>query len=97
MHRMPVFETGGLAHSWVGSYDITPDWNPVLGPVPGVEGLLMAYGFSGHGFKLSPMVGKLLAQSVLGMESDVDIRPYRATRYAEGDLLTGAYGAGSLS
>lgn len=97
MHRMPVFETGGLAHSWVGPYDITPDWNPVLGSVPGVEGLLMAFGFSGHGFKLSPMVGKVLAQTALGIEPDLDISPYRVTRYAEGEPLTGAYGAGSLS
>ena len=57
----------------------------------------MAFGFSGHGFKLSPMVGKVLAQSALGMEPDLDIGPYRITRYAEGEPLTGAYGAGSLS
>ncbi len=69
----------------------------MLGPVPGLDGLTIAYGFSGHGFKLAPTVGKVLAQSVLGMETDVDITPYRLGRFAEGELLTGAYGIGSIS
>ncbi len=96
-HRMPSFANGVMTASWTGPYDITPDWNPVLGPVPGLEGLTIAYGFSGHGFKLAPAVGKVLAQSVLGMETDVDITPYRLGRFAEGELLTGTYGIGSIS
>jgi hypothetical protein len=44
MHRMPAFESAGLAASWTGVYDVTPDWNPVLGPVDGVPGLHLAYG-----------------------------------------------------
>lgn len=96
-HRMPSFADGEFTGSWTGPYDITPDWNPVLGPVPGFEGLYLAYGFSGHGFKLAPAVGRMLAQSALGMATDVDIVPYRVTRFAEGDLLTGAYGVGSIS
>ncbi len=51
----------------------------------------------GHGFNLAPAVGKVLAQSVLGIETDVDITPYRLARFAEGELLTGAYGIGSIS
>ena len=52
--RFPSFETAGLASSWTGVYDVTPDWNPVLGRIPEVPGLVVAYGFSGHGFKLAP-------------------------------------------
>ena len=96
-HRMPSFAGAELTASWTGPYDITPDWNPVLGPVPGVDGLYVAYGFSGHGFKLAPAVGRVLAQSVLGLVPDVDIAPYRLGRFAEGKLLTGAYGIGSIS
>ena len=48
-HRVPAFEDAGLAASWTGVYDVTPDWNPVLGPIDGVPGLQVAYGFSGHG------------------------------------------------
>jgi len=96
-HRMGSFAEAALTASWVGAYDITPDWNPVLGPVSEVAGLHLAFGFSGHGFKLAPAVGLVLAQTALGQNPDVDITPYRLGRFAEGDLLTGAYGVGSIS
>jgi len=48
--RFPAYEAAGLASSWTGVYDVTPDWNPVLGRLPGVSGLVMGFGFSGHGF-----------------------------------------------
>ncbi|MBK7331253.1 MAG: FAD-binding oxidoreductase [Betaproteobacteria bacterium] len=89
MHRMPAFESAGLAASWTGVYDVTPDWNPVLGPVDGVPGLHLAYGFSGHGFKLSPIVGRLVAQAALGHAPDFPLAPYALSRFAEHRLLTG--------
>ncbi len=97
MHRMPAFESAGLAASWTGVYDVTPDWNPVLGPVDGVPGLHLAYGFSGHGFKLSPIVGRLVAQAALGHAPDFPLAPYALSRFAEHRLLTGRYGAGAVS
>lgn len=96
-HRMPAFAEAGLAASWTGVYDVTPDWNPVLGPLPGVPGLQVAYGFSGHGFKLSPVVGRLLAQSALGLPTDVPLAPYALDRFASGQLLAGRYGTGAVS
>ena len=96
-HRMASFAEAALTASWVGAYDITPDWNPVLGPVPEVSGLHLAFGFSGHGFKLAPAVGLVLAQTALGQAADVDITPYRLGRFADGKLLVGAYGVGSIS
>jgi glycine/D-amino acid oxidase-like deaminating enzyme len=95
--RMPAFAEGRLVRSWSGLYDTTPDWNPVLGPVPGIDGLQVAFGFSGHGFKLAPMIGRMLAQSMLGLPPDLPLHPYRLTRYAEGEPLVGAYGAGAVS
>ena len=96
-NRMPDFAEGQLVDSWTGPYDIPPDWNPVLGPVDGIEGFYLAYGFSGHGFKLAPMLGKVLAQDILGQDTDVHIGAYGLGRFAEGKLLTGAYGIGSIS
>jgi sarcosine oxidase subunit beta len=96
-HRMPAFEEAGLAASWTGVYDVTPDWNPVLGPLPGVAGLHVAYGFSGHGFKLAPVVGRLVAQAALGLPQDLPLAPYSFDRFAGGRLLTGRYGAGAVS
>jgi glycine/D-amino acid oxidase-like deaminating enzyme len=95
--RMPAFAAGRLVRSWSGLYDTTPDWNPVLGKVPGIDGLQVAFGFSGHGFKLSPMLGRMLAQSLLGLTTDLPIQPYRMTRYAEGEPMVGAYGVGAVS
>jgi glycine/D-amino acid oxidase-like deaminating enzyme len=95
--RFPSFETAGLASSWTGVYDVTPDWNPVLGILPGVEGLIMGFGFSGHGFKLSPAVGKVLAQAAMGLRTDVSLAPYSIERFASGSLLLGKYGAGAVS
>ncbi len=95
--RLPCCAAAGLASSWTGLYDVTPDWNPVLGPVPGFTGLTVAFGFSGHGFKLSPVVGRLLAQSALGLPTEISLWPYRWQRFEEGKLLTGAYGGGAVS
>lgn len=47
--RFPAYESAGLASSWTGVYDVTPDWNPVLGPLPGIDGLVVGFGFAGHG------------------------------------------------
>lgn len=95
--RFPAYGEGQLASSWTGVYDVTPDWNPVLGKLPGVTGLLVGFGFSGHGFKLSPAVGKVLAQTALGLDADVSLLPYRFERFAQGELLVGKYGAGAVS
>ena len=95
--RFPSFENAGLASAWTGVYDVTPDWNPVLGRLPDVPGLIVAYGFSGHGFKLSPAVGRVLAQEALGLPTDVSLAPYAHERFRNGRLLSGRYGAGAVS
>ena len=95
--RFPAYEAAGLASSWTGVYDVTPDWNPVLGRLPGIDGLVMGFGFSGHGFKLSPTVGRVLAQEALGLPTDVSLAPYSIERFSKGDLLVGKYGSGAVS
>jgi sarcosine oxidase, subunit beta len=95
--RFPAYETAGLASSWTGVYDVTPDWNPVLGPIGDIEGLVAGFGFSGHGFKLSPGIGKILAQHALGLPTDVSLAPYALERFASGALLVGKYGSGAVS
>ena len=95
--RFPAYEAAGLASSWTGVYDVTPDWNPVLGRLPGISGLVMGFGFSGHGFKLSPTVGRVLAQEALGLPTDVSLAPYSIERFSKGDLLVGKYGSGAVS
>jgi len=58
-----------LARGWAGLEAFAPDDLPMIGPVPGVEDLVVATGFSGHGFALSPAVGDHLARLALGRET----------------------------
>jgi sarcosine oxidase subunit beta len=95
--RFPSYASAGLAASWTGVYDVTPDWNPVLGALPEVPGLVVGFGFSGHGFKLSPAVGRVLAQTALGLPTDVPLAPYALERFRSGRLLSGRYGSGAVS
>jgi sarcosine oxidase subunit beta len=62
----PVVAEAKLARAWAGLEGFTPDDLPVLGPVPGLSGVLVAAGFSGHGFALAPVVGDILARLALG-------------------------------
>ena len=72
----------GLVRGWAGLEAFTPDDLPVLGPVPGIDGLLVAAGFSGHGFALSPAVGDVLARLALGQDARADLwRGLRLERF----------------
>ena len=62
----PPLDELALVRGWAGIEAFTPDDLPLLGPVPGIGGLLLAAGFSGHGFALAPGVGEILARLALG-------------------------------
>ena len=64
----PPLAARSVARSWAGIEAFTPDDLPVLGPVAGLDGLLVAAGFSGHGFALVPTVGDVLARLALGLD-----------------------------
>ena len=90
--RMPAMSQGFFRGGWSGLFTVTPDWHPILDRVEGIQGLYCAVGFSGHGFKLSPMVGVAMAELILeGAAKTVDIRPLRMSRFKEGDLLRSRY------
>ena len=90
--RVPGMAESYYRGGWSGLFTTTPDWHPILDAVPGVAGLYCAIGFSGHGFKLSPAVGKAMAElATEGRTRDVDLTPLRFGRFAEGDLLESSY------
>ena len=95
-NRIPSFGDAQLVSSWTGPYDIPPDWNPIVGSVPGYEGIFAAFGFSGHGFKMAPTIGESLAQLVLGIEPRIPIKMYSMNRFKTGNTLNGSYGIGTL-
>lgn len=91
-HRFPVMERGSVARGYAGCFDVTPDWHPVLDESP-VGGFYLAVGFSGHGFKLSPAVGEMVARLVTeGKQPGDDLHAFRLSRFAEGKPIRGTYG-----
>jgi glycine/D-amino acid oxidase-like deaminating enzyme len=100
-NRFPGLTDAAITGSYAGCYDVTPDWNPVISRT-GIDGLVVAAGFSGHGFKIAPAVGRLVADLVVdGRSADPRIpeTDFRLSRFAENDLLTSPYryvGAGEM-
>jgi glycine/D-amino acid oxidase-like deaminating enzyme len=76
----------GIQRRWAGITDVTPDLIPIIGPVPNVDGLFIAAGFSGHGFALGPASGRLLAELITKGRASLDLHQFRLSRFAEGDI-----------
>ncbi|MET0451342.1 MAG: FAD-binding oxidoreductase [Mycobacterium sp.] len=99
--RLPGLDNPTIASTYAGCYDVTPDFNPVISRTE-IDGLIVAAGFSGHGFKISPAVGRLVADLVVdGTSSDADIPAddFRLSRFAEGKPLVSPFpyvGAGQM-
>lgn len=99
--RFPALTEASITSSYAGCYDVTPDWNPVISTGP-LDGLVIAAGFSGHGFKISPAVGRLVADLVVdGRSNDPRIpeSDFRLSRFDDGDLLKTRFpyvGAGEM-
>src|SRR5437773_560555 len=88
--RVPVFADVEVnpRRCWAGMYEMTPDHHAIIGRAPGVEGMFLANGFSGHGVMHSPASGKIVSELILSGESSfVDAPMLRAERFAEGNLL----------
>lgn len=84
---MPALGELRVVRQWSGLYNITPDAQPILGGVRGLDGYYMAVGFSGHGFMLAPMTGRLMAQMILGEPMDMDITMLDLERFERGELI----------
>lgn len=86
-HRVPSLERAEILRGWAGLYDTTPDHHPILGRVPDLPGLLLACGFSGHGFMHAPAVGKVTAEIILDGTPSIDISALSLSRFREGKLV----------
>jgi sarcosine oxidase, subunit beta len=100
-HRLPGMPDPRITTTYGGCYDVTPDYNPIIGPSP-LDGLFLATGFSGHGFKISPAVGRLVADLLVEGRTDLPgVTPgdFRYSRFAEHDPLISRHpytGAGTM-
>jgi glycine/D-amino acid oxidase-like deaminating enzyme len=81
---LPGLGNPGIARSWAGRIDATPDLIPIIGGIDGVAGLTVAAGFNGHGLALAPVVGRVLAESIVDGGPSLDLSRFRAGRFADG-------------
>lgn len=89
--RLPALEQAVVRGGWSGIYDDALDYHPILGKLAVYEGLYCAVGFSGHGFKLSPTIGRWMAQLVLTNESPADMQYFAYERFEQGKEIHNGY------
>jgi len=92
VRRFPVMQEGTARKGWAGVYDVTPDSQPVIDRIEHIPGFYCAFGFSGHGFKIAPAVGRIVSELVAdGQCRSYDISIFRHDRFQRGDLHPGGY------
>jgi len=91
VQRLPALADASISHAWAGLYEVTPDANPIIGPAPGVEGLFLINGFSGHGFQHSPAAGRILADVIAERDPRFDLAPFDLRRFATSDVTGERY------
>lgn len=84
---LPPLKDLRVVRQWSGLYELTPDRQPIMGGHPNVEGYYMATGYSGHGFMLGPVSGRLMAEYILGEETFIDISKLDAGRFEREELV----------
>lgn len=87
--RLSPIEDCQPVGGWAGLYDVSPDWQPVIGEVE--EDVFVDAGTSGHGFKLAPALGEEVARLVLGASHSVGIKQFHPDRFATGRLIQGSF------
>jgi sarcosine oxidase subunit beta len=84
----PVLADVKVLRQWAGCYDLSPDANPIVGEVDGIERLYLASGFMGHGFMMAPVIGKLLAEVIAQGTIVPEFERWNLRRFKEGKLLS---------
>ncbi|MFA5470944.1 MAG: FAD-binding oxidoreductase [Acholeplasmataceae bacterium] len=78
---MPLIGKLNIVRQWGGSYNMSPDHQPIISKAIEVNNFYMACGFSGHGFMLAPMTGLLMSELVLGLKPSMDIESLSIERF----------------
>ncbi len=81
IHIMPVLGNLRVVRQWGGSYNMSPDRQPIISATDELQGFFVACGFSGHGFMLAPMTGVLLSEIILGEPTSVDVTALDIKRF----------------
>ncbi len=90
---LPAFKNLNIVRQWAGFYDVTPDAQPILGYTEGVDTLIQANGYSGHGFMVAPKVTELIAELIVDGKTSLPIDELNLKRF-EGETVGEAYVVG---
>jgi glycine/D-amino acid oxidase-like deaminating enzyme len=88
--RVPALELAGSQGGWASLYDVSPDWQPVIGEI--APGIFVDAGSSGHGFKLAPALGAHVADLVTGGPVDPGLEAFAPSRFDIGRDLDAGFG-----
>lgn len=83
VHIMPKVGELRVIRQWGGSYNMSPDRQPILSDTKDLEGFYMACGFSGHGFMFAPMTGLLMSELILNEKPSIDMSSLHIDRFKE--------------
>ena len=92
--RVPGLAAAEAAGGWASLYDVSPDWQPVIGELE--DGIFVSAGTSGHGFKLAPALGRQISALLTGAEHDPALDEFSPRRFANGVELTAGFGAARI-
>ncbi|MGC1119841.1 MAG: FAD-binding oxidoreductase [Candidatus Methanofastidiosia archaeon] len=90
---VPAFGHLNILRQWAGLYDVTPDAQPILGWIEGVDQFCQANGYSGHGFMIAPKVTELIAELIVDGKPSMPIDDLNLKRF-EGEITGEAYVVG---
>jgi sarcosine oxidase subunit beta len=83
----PALGAVKVLRQWAGLYDISPDANPIVGPIDKIDGFFLLSGFMGHGFMMAPVVGQRVAALIARGTRDEIFERWSLSRFATGRLL----------
>ncbi|MBI4500430.1 MAG: FAD-dependent oxidoreductase [Gemmatimonadetes bacterium] len=93
----PCLRDVSLLRQWTGICDVTPDYSPIMGTVPGVEGLVLDVGWGTYGFKAGPVSGNRIAELIATGTTPDLIKPYSIKRFWDDRLINEKASAGPAS
>ncbi len=84
---LPPLKELRMVRQWSGLYNMSPDRQPIYGPVEGLEGFFLACGYSGHGFMFGPVTGVVIAESILGEKHTIPVDALGLDRFEKGLMV----------
>jgi glycine/D-amino acid oxidase-like deaminating enzyme len=90
IRRAPALRSATSRGGWASLYDVSPDWQPVIGEI--ASGVFVDAGTSGHGFKLAPALGAYIADLITDAEVDPGVEQFHPRRFERAGALDAGFG-----